>query len=245
MIALCDRLLAVCLHLASYSDMNSSPHVRLFLDTAEAEAWEVWLPTGLFYGVTTNPLLLERAGVDCRVDALGNLIEKALNLGVQEVQVQTWGETPETLFERGQRLAALNPAVVVKVPITQVGTTAAAQLVKAGVRVTLTGIYALHQVLIGAAIGAEYVAPYLGRISDSGRDGRQLVAQMQQVLKGVQSPTRMLTASIREVADIAELATAAVDTFTFSSAIATQFFNVPATLAATADFERAAKAMGG
>ncbi len=226
-------------------NMDLSPHLRLFLDTAKFEEWETWLPTGLFRGVTTNPLLLERAGVTCTLTVLETLVKDALSFGVQEVQVQTWGETPETLFERGQHLAAMNPAVVVKVPITQAGTTAAAQLVQAGVRVTLTGIYAVPQVLIGAAIGAEYVAPYLGRINDSGHDGRRMVAQMQQALKGVQSPTRVLTASIRDVADIAELATAEVDTFTFSSAIAAQFFDVPATLAATADFERAAKAMGG
>ena len=220
-------------------------HIRFFLDTAEVKDWEAWLPTGLFYGVTTNPLLLERAQVACTVDSLARLVEKALDLGVSEVQVQTWGETVEMLIQRGQALAGLNPAVVVKVPITQVGTAAAAKLVQAGVRVTLTGIYAVHQVLIGAAIGAEYVAPYLGRINDSGHDGRQMVAQMQQALKGVQSQTRVLTASIRDVADIAELATADVDTFTFSSAIAAQFFQVPATLTAVADFERAATAMGG
>lgn len=225
--------------------MVSSPHLRLFLDTANIDEWQTWLTTGLFYGVTTNPLLLERAGVSCTVAALKPLVENALGLGVQEVQVQTWGETSQILFERGQALAAHHPAVVVKVPITQTGTTAAAQLIQSGVRVTLTGIYAAHQVLAGAALGADYVAPYLGRIHDSGRDGRQLVTQMQQMLNGVQSPTRLLTASIRDVADMVELAAAGVDTFTFSSAIAAQFFNVPATLTATADFERAATAMGG
>lgn len=225
--------------------MMSPIHIRLFLDTAKVDEWETWLPVGLFYGVTTNPLLLERAGVTCTVDALANLVEKALALGASEVQLQTWGDSSEALFERGQALARLDPSVVVKVPITQAGTPAAAKLVQAGVRVTLTGVYAVHQVLIGAAIGAAYVAPYLGRITDAGHDGQKMLAQMQQALKGVQSPTRMLTASIRDVADIAELAAAEVDTFTFSSAIAAQFFNVPPTLAATADFERAAKAVGG
>ncbi|MEO1592836.1 MAG: transaldolase family protein [Cyanobacteria bacterium J06632_22] len=224
--------------------MDTVPHIRLFLDTAKVEDWETWLPTGLFYGVTTNPLLLERAGVACTMTVLEGLVNKALDLGMQEVQIQTWGGTVEALLERGQALAALDPSVVVKVPITQAGSTAAAKLVKADVRVTLTGIYAVHQVLIGAAIDADYVAPYLGRINDLGRDGQQMVAQMQQALNGVQSDTRILTASIRDVADISELAAAGVDTFTFSSAIATQFFTVPATLAAVADFERAAKVMG-
>ncbi|MEN8447669.1 MAG: transaldolase, partial [Cyanobacteria bacterium J06555_13] len=81
-------------------------------------------------------------------------------------------------------------------------------------------------------------------INDAGNDGRQEIATMQQALNGVQSKTRLLTASIRDITDISALAARGVDTFTFSPAIAAAFFNVPETLAATADFERAAKAMG-
>ena len=59
---------------------------------------------------------------------------------------------------------------------------------------------------------------------------------MQQALTGVKSPTRILTASIRDIEDIAVLATQGLDTFTFSVAIAAAFFAVPATETATADF---------
>ncbi|MGD1896590.1 MAG: hypothetical protein ACFB16_06505 [Phormidesmis sp.] len=55
----------------------------------------------------------------------------------------------------------------------------------------------------------------------------------------MRSPTRILTASIRTLEDIPVLAAQGVDTFTFSDAIANAFFDVPATVAATADFEQA------
>ncbi|MEM9164309.1 MAG: transaldolase family protein, partial [Cyanobacteria bacterium P01_F01_bin.4] len=140
--------------------------------------------------------------------------------------------------------AALDDRVVVKVPITRLGTTAAAQLTKLGVRVTLTAVYSVPQVLIAAALGAEYVAPYLGRINDLGQDGRALLAKMQRALNGVQSPTRILAASIRDLEDISYLATQGLDTFTFAPTIASEFFDIKATIAATKDFERAAQAMG-
>ncbi len=215
--------------------------LSLYLDTADVTQWQTWLPTGLFYGVTCNPILLERADVSCDLETLEAIAQQALKLGAQEVHLQAWGDSAAKLEKVGQALSSLDRRIVVKLPATQIGTTAAKALIKAGIPVTLTAVYAVHQVLIAAAIGASYVAPYLGRINDLGRDGRADLILMQQVLDGIGSQTRLLTASVREVEDIAVLAARGVNTFTFSEAIARAFFNVPATLKATADFERAAQ----
>ena len=218
-------------------------HLRLYLDTADMAQWDAWLPAGIFYGVTSNPLLLERANLNCNHFQLERLAQHAFELGMKEVQLQTWGGTVDAWVANGKQLAAIDPRIVVKVPVTQGGTAAASQLIRQGVRVTLTGIYEVHQVLIGAALGAEYVAPYLGRINDFGRNGREILAAMQQALNGVGSNTRILTASIRDIDDIAFLATQGLDTFTFSAKIAAKFFDVAATKLATADFERAANSV--
>lgn len=220
--------------------LSPSSHVRLYLDTADPNHWTDWFPTGIFYGVTSNPLLLERAGQICSVKNLTRLAHHAFELGAQEVQMQTWGATEEELVATGKALAAIDPRIVVKVPITRIGTTAAARLAADGVRITMTAVYARQQVLIAAALGAEYVAPYLGRINDLGLDGREELAAMQRSLNGIQSSTRILTASIRQVEDLAYLSSQGLDTFTFSTAIAQALFDVPSTVQATADFERAA-----
>ncbi|MDJ0706930.1 MAG: transaldolase family protein [Leptolyngbyaceae cyanobacterium MO_188.B28] len=225
--------------------MSSSPNLRLYLDSADTDEWRAWMPTGLFYGITSNPLLLERAQVKCDLPTLKKLAQEAFQLGAQEMQLQTWGDSVEDLVSTGKQLAAIDPRVVVKSPITRLGTTAASQLIAAGVRVTLTAVYSVHQVLIAAALGADYVAPYLGRINDAGGNGRETVTKMQQALTGVKSPTRLLTASIRDIEDISVLATQGLDTFTFSAKIAAAFFNAPATETATADFARAVRNMGG
>ena len=218
--------------------------LRLYLDTADTALWQTWLPTGLFYGITCNPLLLERADVSCDLSTLAGITKQALALGAKEIHLQAWGDSVESLTATGLALGKISPNVVVKLPATQIGTTAASTLIKQNnIPVTLTAIYAVHQVLIAAAIGASYAAPYLGRISDAGRDGRAELSAMQQALDGVGSSTRLLTASIRAVDDISALATQGVDTFTFSAAIAQSLFSVSDTLSATADFERAANKM--
>lgn len=227
---------------AVVGDLSMS--LRLYLDTADITAWDRWLPVGIFHGVTSNPLLLEKAKVPCTIESLTALATKAFELGAQEVQLQTWGETQQTMVSTGKALAAIDQRIVVKVPITRLGTEAAANLITDEICVTLTAVYEVSQILIAAALGASYAAPYLGRINDAGSNGRESLAKMQQALNGVQSSTRILAASIRDVDDLAYLAIQGLNTFTFAPRIAEALFGSEQTAAATAAFERAAATMG-
>ena len=148
------------------------PHTQYFLDTAFVHDWEKYLPMGTFYGITTNPVLLEKAQVPHDFTALNHLAKSAIDdFKVKVFMLQTWGETKSRLIENGLRLQSISGKVVVKVPLTKEGIEAAAVLIEEGVRVCMTACYAPHQVFTSAGLGAEYVAPYLGRISDGG-DGR-------------------------------------------------------------------------
>jgi transaldolase len=211
------------------------------LDCADVHEWETWFPTGLFYGVTTNPLLLERAGLPCTIAIAKELSQKAFDLGAQEFQVQAWGGSIAQYVSTGQALAAIDPRIVVKVPITRDGTMAATQLIRNQIRITLTAVYAVPQVLLAAGIGASYAAPYLGRIHDTGRNGCADLMAMQRSLDGIGSATRLLVASIRRCEDITTLMAHGLNTFTISPAIATQLFADPLTHQATLDFEQAAQ----
>ncbi|MFM7455190.1 MAG: transaldolase family protein, partial [Vulcanococcus sp.] len=104
--------------------------------------------------------------------------------------------------------------------------------------ITFTACYEPAQVLLAAALGAEYIAPYLGRIGDLGRDGHGELVRMQRCVDGVGSPLRLLVASLRSPDDLARLAAEGLDTFTISPAIAAALFAVEPTEAAAAQFER-------
>ncbi|MEM9448356.1 MAG: transaldolase family protein [Cyanobacteria bacterium P01_E01_bin.6] len=114
----------------------STKELRLFLDTADVDQWKAWMPTGMFYGITSNPLLLERASVPCSIQGLTHLAHQAFALGAEEMQMQTWGNTVDDLVNTGRAIADIDQRVVVKVPITKTGTEAASQLITNGVRVT-------------------------------------------------------------------------------------------------------------
>jgi transaldolase len=228
-------------------ESTDEPVLRLFLDSADPADWERWLPTGIFHGVTTNPLLLERAGQKCTVDNLALLAARAGNLGAREIHLQTWGPEPEAMFERGSMLAYLakpHMAVAVKVPVTEGGLAVARRLAGHGAQVTLTAVYEPAQVVAAAAFGAAYAAPYLGRMSDAGRDGPAEVRAMHEILTFTGSTTRLLTASLRQADQVVDLARQGLDTFTFGPGVAKQLLKSDLTDAAAADFQRAAETMG-
>ena len=102
------------------ADVDYSGNLCLFLDSASEEEWAKWLPSGIFAGVTTNPIILERDGRECNVAALTELARQALEYdAVQEFQVQTWGESSDEMWKNGIALAKYDPdVIVVKVPAT-------------------------------------------------------------------------------------------------------------------------------
>jgi len=211
--------------------------LRLLLDSADPADWQAWLPSGLFRGVTTNPSLLRRAGLPCSADQLADLTRRALALGAQEIHLQTWGADADTASAIGRQLAAIDrQRVLVKVPIDRAGIETARRLISEGIAVTFTACYEAHQVLLASALGARYIAPYLGRISDSGRDGHAELVLMQQCLDGIGSSTRLLVASLRQPTDLSRLAAAGISTFTLGAAMAAQLHRVAATEAAVAQF---------
>ena len=214
--------------------------VRLYLDTADRAAAEDLLATGLFAGLTTNPTILQRAGLG--VADAERIREWAVAAGAREVFFQAWGEDPGTLVERGEALRSLGPEVVVKLVASRAGATACARLAARDVPTLLTAVYAPGQALVAAAAGATYIAPYLGRLDDAGRDGLAEVTAMHEVLAATGSPTKVLLASVRDVASLVALARRGVDCFTLGPELAGRLFAEPLTAAADEAFEAAVQA---
>eukprot|EP00440_Ansanella_granifera_P022596 gb/GFBE01024543.1/.p1 GENE.gb/GFBE01024543.1/~~gb/GFBE01024543.1/.p1 ORF type:complete len:167 (+),score=25.82 gb/GFBE01024543.1/:1-501(+) len=163
------------------------------------------------------------------------------------------------MIDIGTKLHNLDPQrIVVKLPLTKAGVKAASVLkiiTRREISLCMTACYSSKQGVVAAGLGAEYIAPYLGRMDDlanagsqSGfpvaqpkRSGMEEVVELETSLRGLSAPTRTLVASLRSAQQITDLALQGCDTFTFAPKICDELFDVEATYAATADFERAAK----
>eukprot|EP00930_Biecheleria_cincta_P079225 TRINITY_DN66992_c0_g1_i1.p1 TRINITY_DN66992_c0_g1~~TRINITY_DN66992_c0_g1_i1.p1 ORF type:complete len:334 (-),score=45.98 TRINITY_DN66992_c0_g1_i1:50-1051(-) len=233
--------------------------IRLFLDTADTEEWERLLPLGFFFGVTTNPVLFQRAGVQCSVGSCKELLKIAKQYpGIQEVMFQAWGESARELADVGQQLRNLDPTrVVVKLPLTEAGLGAAALLRQkykmrskwGRMKLCMTTCYASQQSLLATGLRAEYIAPYLGRMAENiDVDGEDKAIQdcvdMHKVAGDrTVGATRILVASLRSVHQMMRLAVAGLDTFTFSPKVCDELLSVEATQGAAVEFQQAAQAM--
>jgi len=214
---------------------------RIFLDSGKTEDYVKFLPLGIIYGITTNPTILERSGVPCTIAAIKDLALSAFSLGAQEFMAQTWGgDDVDILVKHGIEIASLDPRMVIKVPVTAAGLKAATLLRRQDVRICTTAIYASHQAVSSVAVGAEYAAPYLGRMKDSGKDGIAQVRAMQRIVEGMSSVTRVLVASVRTADEVGELAAMGCTTFTLSAEVVEAMTAEPQTLEAAETFEKAA-----
>jgi transaldolase len=172
---------------------------------------------------------------------VGDIYRWAIDAGAGEVFFQAWGEDTATLIERGQQLRDMGPEVVVKFVATRAGSAACAALAARNVPTLLTAVYDPGQAIVAAAAGATYIAPYLGRLNDAGRQGITEVVAMHEVLSATRSTTKVLVASIRTVPDMVALAREGVDCFTMAPAVAEQFFTDPTTADVARTFEEAVR----
>lgn len=213
--------------------------MRLYLDSADRDDLAPLLDTGLFTGVTTNPLILQRGGV--RLAQVPELVRWLLDRGTAEVFVQTTRSEVDDLVAEAHELRRLSDRLVVKIPATVAGLSATRRLADQDVPVLVTAVYHAQQAITAAAAGARWIAPYLGRMTEQGRDGHGQVAQMQQILAG--TGTEVLAASLRTADDVRRLALAGVAAVTVGAPVARALLAEPLTDAAVADFDRAVAAL--
>jgi transaldolase len=208
--------------------------MRLLLDSADVRAWERHGPSGIYRGITTNPLLLRRAQRDCNLQTLEFLVGCAVERGFEEIHVQAWGES---LVESARRIADLGDAVRVKLPATAEGFSAACEL-GCPERTTLTAIHNAEQVLAASAAGVAYAAAYYARLAETGADADGIFDRMRQVAA---PGTRILVASLRTPAQMIGLADRGFDCFAVPEVVADALLASAATDRAVADFEAAAR----
>lgn len=213
---------------------------RMYLDSADFDEWDSLLKTGIFYGVTTNPSLLERCNQPCTVENLNKMAKKALE-HTNEFFCQAWGSTAEDIYNRALLLSAPDrERITIKIPVHKEGVVAAHRLRKEGVRICLTACYNSKQAMVACGVGAEYIAPHWERITAAGRDGYEETLQIKEIIDTFGGETRVLVASILNAASMARLAAEGLDNFAMPGYVAEDLFVEPLTDGRADEFEGAA-----
>lgn len=163
--------------------------MAIYIDSAITEEVEAAQSLDWVRGVTTNPVLLAKAGGEAR-EVLSALVR--LNIG--SLFYQLTSATLDGMFEE-RRLAAdlVGPSLVLKVPPTENGFRFVAQCRE--FPCCVTAVYSPAQALIASEVKARYVAVYVNRATRLMGDGLKLVRDVAEILK--HGETELIAASLK------------------------------------------------
>lgn len=219
----------------------------LFLDSADEESWSDFMPIGLFKGITTNPLLAQRAGLHYPGIDWNAKAARARDLGAKELHAQVYGPVESyldwagALYDAGRRAGI---RTVVKIPLTESAIRAVPMIKALHGPILMTAGYHAKQMCIADALGADYIAPYFGRMLDAGIPATEHLVKMLDMARASQHPPRILVASLRSGEQVADLAALGLDCFTLSPQVARDLMAEPHSEAAKTAFDAAAAGHG-
>ena len=216
--------------------------LRLYLDTADTVEWNKLMPTGAFYGITTNPLLTKRLGLNYGEIAWEEMVSKAAEFGAKEFHVQIYGDSKKAL-NFAEYVYGLGRSsdieCVIKIPLTFEGISLAPKIKEFGAKILMTACYEPKQMITACALKADYVAPYVGRMMDAGLDAMANMQIIQKIAR--KNKCIPVIASLRNAKQMLEIAEMGHDYFTISPDVARDLFNSKLTDRAAIDFDEAVK----
>jgi transaldolase len=198
--------------------------MKFFLDTANLDEIKQGVAWGLVDGVTTNPSLVAKEGVDfhTRIKEICALVDGPISAEVTATDF-------DGMMKEGHVLAKLHPNVTVKVPLIPEGIKACRALSKEGIKVNVTLCFSPSQALLAAKSGATFISPFVGRLDDVSTDGMQLIRDIVQIYDNYDFKTQVLAASLRHPIHVVESALAGADVGTMPMGVLKMLFNHPLT----------------
>jgi transaldolase len=204
--------------------------INLYLDSSDKDVVVNLLSTGLFKGITTNPVILQKSK-HTFLD-LPDIYKWAKNAGAEEIFFQSFGSDKQTIISNAHKILKISPEIIIKVVANPEGIAACRELSKSGVKTLLTAVYSPIQAVVADTAGADFIAPYLGKMQDLGRSGFDEVTQMHNILSTTNSTTKILLASVRDIDSIVRMSQVGINHFTISTQLAKDILNDEASNAA-------------
>ncbi len=198
--------------------------MKLFIDTANIEEIKSFSETGLIDGVTTNPSLIAKSGMNF-LDG----IKEICSIIKGPVSAEVTATDYKTMVLEGQKLSKIAPNVVIKVPLTEDGLKACKNFTENNIKVNVTLCFSAAQALLAAKAGATFISPFIGRLDDIGSDGMNLISEIVEIYSIFDYKTQVLAASIRGVQDVVDSAKFGADVATIPPKILTAMYSHPLT----------------
>ena len=198
--------------------------MELYIDTANIDDIREAAAMGVLDGVTTNPSLVAKEGVDFH-DRLAEICEVVTGpVSAEVVSLQH-----DDMIAEAEPLLKIANNIVIKLPCTVDGLQACKTLSDREVKVNMTLCFQPLQAMLVAKAGAFLVSPFLGRIDDIGGDGMDLVQEIRTIYDNYGYTTKLLAASIRHPLHLVQCALIGADVATVPLKVINQMMHHPLT----------------
>ena len=187
--------------------------MKFFIDTANLEQIKDAQDLGVLDGVTTNPSLMAKEGITGSENILQHYKDICAIVD-GDVSAEVIATDFEGMVKEGEALAALNPQIVVKLPMIKAGVKACKYFSDKGVKTNVTLVFSVGQAILAAKAGATYVSPFIGRLDDISTDGLNLIAEIRHVYDNYGYETEILAASVRHTMHVIDCAKIGADVMT-------------------------------
>jgi transaldolase len=198
--------------------------MKFFIDSANIDEIREAASLGILDGVTTNPSLVAKEGMNFR-----QLLDEILTIVDGPVSAEVVSTDMEGILKEGRELAAIHENIVVKVPLIREGLKAVRQLTDEGIKTNVTLCFSPTQALLAAKAGATYISPFIGRLDDISIDGMDLIQQIVTIYQNYDYRTEVLAASIRHPLHVLQAAMIGADVATMPFKIINMMFAHPLT----------------
>ncbi|OHB59045.1 MAG: fructose-6-phosphate aldolase [Planctomycetes bacterium GWF2_42_9] len=199
--------------------------MQIFLDTANIAEIKKSLATGVVSGVTTNPSIISRENKPfdtCIAEIIA--VDPNLTVLLEVLAMDTQG-----MISEARKLNNISNNIVVKIPMTPEGLAAVKVLSQEGIKTTVTLVFSLNQAIAASCVGADYVAPFIGRLEDIDTDGTELVNTIKRTFETQKNKTKIIVASIRTPKAVSTLFSIGCDIITMPLNILEGMFKHPLT----------------
>ena len=183
--------------------------MKFFIDSAVLSEIKEAADLGILDGVTTNPTLVAKSGMDFHT-----LLKEICAIVPGPVSAEVVALDSAGMIKEGQELAKIAKNIVIKVPLTVDGLKATKWFSDHGIKTNVTLCFSSVQALLAAKAGATFISPFIGRLDDIAHDGMALIKEIRQIYDNYQFKTEILAASIRHPLHVRDAALVGADVAT-------------------------------
>ena len=203
--------------------------MKFFLDSAIVDEIQYALDMWDIDGVTTNPRHVNVSGkpfmtVIKEIAEIFKGTDKAVS-----VEVNPHHDNWEEMVVEAEKLAAISPNFVIKLPAIEAGFKAIPVLADKGIRVNLTLVFSAVQALQAMRMGAYFVSPFIGWKESNAEEIRDFVSDVVTIRDNFGFASEIIVSAVRNGRQIADAAVMGADIVTAGFDVYKDAFDHPYT----------------